>query len=174
MYLKPDSALLVNDKPFYIPPFAKEVEIHPCAVVRISRLGKNIAPKFAYRYFDGLTMGMNMVATDVLETALETHQPWMQAVSFDNSLIVGRMHDAAEGSFDNWELRMDEKPVGSWTMDDLVMPIEDAISRLSSVVSIRMGDMIAVDFRTKALPAQVGTKAEGWINEEICFSNKIR
>lgn len=174
MYLKPDSALLVNDKPFFAPSFTKQVEMHPCVVVRVCRLGKNIEPRFACRYYDALTVGLNMQAADVLEQAIADSQPWTQAVAFDNSLIVGRMCELSDGQPAVFSIRIDEQPVLHLSSDELLLPIDEAVSRLSSVVSIRMGDMIAVDFRTQPLPAIDYTKVQGMVNNQLCFTCKIR
>ena len=90
MVLKGDSAMLVNRKPFFIPDGTNNIGYTDCIVLRVSRLGKNIAPKFADRYWDAWTYGLDFCALDRLQDAIERKGSWTEAIAFDNSLAIGQ------------------------------------------------------------------------------------
>ncbi len=85
MVLKGDSCLLNGRKPFFMPDWSEAVGVTPCMILRVSRLGKEIAPKFADRYYDAVAPGEDFVALDRLREAEETGKPWTKALAFDNS-----------------------------------------------------------------------------------------
>lgn len=76
IFLKPDSAILKDGKPFFIPDFSDEVHYETEVVVRICRLGKNIAPRFARRYYDAVTVGIDFTARDLQRKFREAGNPW--------------------------------------------------------------------------------------------------
>lgn len=129
MELKGDSALLNQRKPLFLPDWTHDVRYTPAKIVRICRLGKNIQPKFAHRYYDAVADAMDVVAWDKLE-----NNPAM-AVSFDGSMVVG-----------DWT-----QPEPPQTEE---IAINEAIAKASEVMTLRMGDLIFMDQDTEALPLQ--------------------
>ncbi len=127
MVLKGDSSLLVNRKPFFIPDWSENILMTPCEVLRISRLGKNISPRFATRYFDAIAPGLNMQAADYVSMG-----NWVKGWAFDYSLVVGTFADTNQ---DIWQ-NVDAQPVVSH---------EEAIHIASNVMTIRQGDLIFID-----------------------------
>ena len=89
IFMKPDSALLKNGKPFFIPDFSDEVHYETELVVKISRLGKNIAERFADRYYDEVTVGIDFTARDLQRKIRETGNPWEICKGFDDSAAIG-------------------------------------------------------------------------------------
>ena len=89
MVLKGDSCLLNGRKPLFIPDWTKELGVTECMVLRVSRLGKEIAPKFANRYYDAVAPGADFIAMDVLREAKAQGKPWTRALAFDYSLAIG-------------------------------------------------------------------------------------
>ncbi|MGL5920438.1 MAG: fumarylacetoacetate hydrolase family protein, partial [Bacteroidales bacterium] len=89
LFMKPDSAILKDGKPFFIPDFSNQIEYETEIVIRIDRLGKNISEKFAPRYYNAVTVGIDFTARD-LQTALrQKGQPWEISKAFDNSAVLG-------------------------------------------------------------------------------------
>ena len=128
MVLKGDSSLLVNRKPFFVPDWSEDVRMTPCVVLRVSRMGKNIASRFASRYYDAVAPGLNMQATDLLAQG-----DWTMGWAFDYSLVVG--------TFVTPELLNDYTTIIS---------ADEAIERVSRVMTIRQGDMIYIDCKQDA------------------------
>jgi 2-keto-4-pentenoate hydratase/2-oxohepta-3-ene-1,7-dioic acid hydratase in catechol pathway len=139
MVLKGDSCLLVNRKPFFKPDWTNDVRMNRCVVLRVSRLGKGIAAKFAERYYDAIAPGADFVAWDILEQAQRNGESWTKATCFDYSLAVGGWEESAEMAVSpNAESR------------ELVVPIAEAVEQASKVMTIRQGDLIYIHYREAA------------------------
>ena len=139
MVLKGDSCLLNGRKPFFIPDWSNEVGVTDCIILRVSRLGKDIAPKFADRYYDAIAPGADFVAMDKLREAQQAGQPWTQALAFDYSLAIGEFTDKGDGL----------EVIG----DRFVLTPEEAIAKASQVMTIRQGDLIYI--QAKQAPRRV-------------------
>ncbi|HCO67729.1 MAG TPA: 2-hydroxyhepta-2,4-diene-1,7-dioate isomerase, partial [Dysgonomonas sp.] len=88
-FIKPDSALLLNNKPFFIPDFSNNIHYELEVVVKINRLGKNIAERFSRRYYDKITVGIDFTARDIQAELKKRGLPWGVSKGFDNSAVVG-------------------------------------------------------------------------------------
>ncbi len=171
-YLKPDSALLVNEKPFFLPDFSQQLAMSPCLVVRVSRLGRSIEPRFAARYYDAWTIGLNICATDVLNEAIQKGANWLEGLSFDNSLVVGEMQETA--AWRSARLLCNGVEQGWLETDQLISSMEDAIAQVSRYVTIRMGDLIVVDFNGEWNSLRAEDKWQVELNEKMILSCKIK
>ena len=89
MILKGDSCLLNGRKPMFIPDWTDDVNVTPCLILRVSRLGKEITLKYADRYYDATAPGADFVAMDKWREAIEAKRPWTKAFAFDYSLAIG-------------------------------------------------------------------------------------
>lgn len=131
MVLKGDSCLLNGRKPFFVPEWTKELGVTDCMIVRVSRLGKEIAPKFASRYYDAVAPGADFIALDIAREAQADGRPWTRAIDFDYSLAIGEWTEVkSEG--------MKE------LMSELILSPEEAIAEASKVMTIRQGDLIYI------------------------------
>jgi 2-keto-4-pentenoate hydratase/2-oxohepta-3-ene-1,7-dioic acid hydratase in catechol pathway len=128
MVLKGDSCLLNGRKPFFVPDWSQEIGVTPCMILRVSRLGKEIALKFADRYYDAIAPGEDFVAMDVLREAKAAGKPWTKALAFDYSLAIGE-----------WVTGYGLRVTG-----DYVLSPEEAIVEASKVMTIRQGDLIYI------------------------------
>ena len=137
MVLKGDSCLLNGRKPFFMPDWSQEIGVTPCMILRVSRLGKEIAPKFAERYYDATAPGEDFIALDKAREAQAAGRPWTEALAFDYSLAIGEWMDKGEG-------RMAK---GDWLMRP-----EEAISEASKVMTIRQGDLIYIQAKQAPQP----------------------
>lgn len=129
MVLKSDSSLMVNRKPFFIPDWSNDMQYTPCVVVRVCKLGKHVATKFASRYYDAIAPGLNIHAEDC-----RVKGDYVRAWAFDGSLPVGTF-----------------QPLDAYMPNDLIVSIDEAICRVSELMIIRQGDLIFID---RAVPAQ--------------------
>ena len=130
MVLKGDSCLLNGRKPFFIPDWSNEIGVTPCLILRVSRLGKEIARKFADRYYDAIAPGEDFIALDKVREAKAAGKPWTQALAFDYSLAIGEWSDKVESR---------ESRVESY-----ILSPEEAIEEASKVMTIRQGDLIYI------------------------------
>lgn len=136
MVLKGDSCMLVNRKPFFAPDGTNDVRAVPCVVLRVSRLGKSVAERFAERYFDAFAYGYDFVAWDLLTQAQQNGQPWTEATCFDYSLAVG-----------SW-LEVPHMP------EEMLEKARKAVEQASRLMTIRQGDLIYIHAHAKAQPVQ--------------------
>ena len=141
MVLKGDSCLLNGRKPLFIPDWTKELGVTECMVLRVSRLGKEIAPKFANRYYDAVAPGADFIAMDVAREAQTQGKPWTRALAFDYSLAIGE-----------W-INNDEMSATALLNDELIITPEEAIAEASKVMTIRQGDLIYI--QVKSAPRKV-------------------
>lgn len=130
MVLKGDSCLLNGRKPFFIPDWSNEIGVTPCIILRVSRLGKEIARKFADRYYDAIAPGEDFIALDKVREAKAAGKPWTQALAFDYSLAIGEWGDVQRDDVQSTK--------------DYVLSPEEAISEASKVMTIRQGDLIYI------------------------------
>ena len=133
MVLKGDSCLLNGRKPMFIPEWTQELGVTECIILRVSRLGKEVALKFADRYYDAVAPGADFIAMDALREAQEAGRPWTQALAFDYSLAIGEW---SEGQKDDVQCTK-----------DFVLSAEEAIVEASKVMTIRQGDLIYIQRR---------------------------
>ena len=91
MVLKGDSCLLNGRKPMFLPDGTSELGVTECVILRVSRLGKEIAPKFASRYYDAVAPGADFIAMDLARKAQKEGKPWTEAIAFDYSLAIGEI-----------------------------------------------------------------------------------
>ena len=155
MVLKGDSCLLNGRKPFFVPDWTNEVGVTPCLILRVSRLGKEIAPKFADRYYDAIAPGEDFIALDIAREAQQAGTPWTKAIAFDYSLAIGEWMDRGE--------RLEV--IG----DSLLLSPEQAIAQASKVMTIRQGDLIYI--QAKQAPRRV--EKEEIIRVEINGEEKL-
>lgn len=138
MVLKGDSCLLNGRKPLFMPEWTKELGVTECMILRVSRLGKEIAPKFASRYYDAVAPGADFIAMDLAREASQAGRPWTEALAFDYSLAIGEWMEDIE----------------HWTLDNLLMTPEEAIAQASKVMTIRQGDLIYIQRRQAPRPVR--------------------
>ena len=143
--LKGDSALLVNKKPFFVPEKTLCLAAHPCVVMRISKLGKNISPRFAYRYIDAIAAGLHLADEGMLALARKEGHSWTAAIAADGSLPVGAFlplpDEGCECTF-RFFLEGEEKQIRL-----AELPIAEAVAAVSRVMTIRQGDMLFLTTR---------------------------
>ena len=140
MVLKGDSCLLNGRKPMFIPDWTKELGVTECIILRVSRLGKEIAAKFANRYYDAVAPGEDFIAMDLAREARQAGTPWTKALAFDYSLAIGE-----------W-MEIDESQKSK--VESYLLTPEEAIAEASKVMTIRQGDLIYIQKRCAPRPVQ--------------------
>lgn len=139
MVLKGDSCLLNGRKPLFMPEWTKELGVTECLILRVSRLGKEIAPKFASRYYDAIAPGADFIAMDLAREAEQAGRPWTQALAFDYSLAIGEWLEGV-------------KELKNEGMKEWLLTPEEAIAKASKVMTIRQGDLIYIQKRQAPRP----------------------
>ena len=162
LFLKPDTALTRPDWPFFVPDWSQQVEYETELVVRINRLGKSIPERFAHRYYDELTLGIDFTARDIQRQLSQKGLPWEIAKGFDGAAYCGqkwlRMADLPGKSIQDLHFEMqlngETRQVG-WT-GDMLHTVDQIIAYASRFYLLKTGDLIFT-----GTPAGVGTVKEG-------------
>jgi acylpyruvate hydrolase len=159
IFLKPDSAILKKNKPFFIPDFSKDVQFEAEIVLRISKLGKGISVKYAPRYFDALTIGIDFTARDLQNKFSKAGHPWELSKTFDGSAPLGifipkeKFTDLTDISF---TLDVNGIRRQNGNTSDLIFTFSDIISYVSRYYTLKTGDLIFT-----GTPSGVGPVAKG-------------
>ena len=145
VFLKPDSALLKNNKPFFLPDFSDNIHYEVEVVVKISKLGKSISSKFASRYFDEVTMGIDITARDLQSRQAAAGYPWELSKCFDGAAPIGTFipintfRDMGDIDF---RLEINGKVVQESNTSDMIFSINEIIEYVSRFFTLKTGDLI--------------------------------
>ena len=169
IFLKPDSAFLPRNLPFFIPSFSNDLHHEIELVVKIEKLGKNISKKFASRYYSSIGLGIDFTARDVQSKLKEKGLPWEKAKAFDNSAVLGtEFIPINELDMNNINFRLDingeTRQSGNSNM--MIFQIDELIEHISKYFSLKIGDLIYT-----GTPAGVGAvkpndRLEGYIGDK--------
>lgn len=177
IFMKPDSALLKDGKPFFIPDFSEQVDYETELVVRINRLGKNIAERFAHRYYDAVTVGIDFTARDLQRKYRAESKPWELCKGFDNSAAIGdwipveRFKDIQQLNF---HLDIDGKTVQRGYAGDMLFKIDQIIAYVSRFCTLKIGDLLFTGTPVGVGPVQVNNHLEGYLEDEKVLDFYIR
>lgn len=177
IFMKPDCALLKDGKPFFIPDFSNEIHYEAELVLRICRLGKNIASRFAYRYYDAVTVGIDFTARDLQRKFRETGNPWELCKGFDNSAAIGTfvpLEQFSDKEHLNFHLNIDGKEVQRGNSADMLFPVGDIISYVSKFVTLKIGDLLFTGTPAGVGPVVPGQHLEGYLENEKLLDFYIR
>ena len=146
LFLKPDSALLKDGKPFFIPDFSTDVHYELELVVKINRLGKNISERFSHRYYDEVTLGIDFTARDLQNKLKEEGLPWEISKAFDNSAVIGDFVDKSKlnKSVDSLDFRLDKNAVcvQQTNSSEMIHSVDKIIAYASRFFTLKIGDLI--------------------------------
>ena len=178
LFMKPDTALLKDGKPFFLPPFSERVEYETELVVRISRLGKNVSPRFAHRYYDAVTVGIDFTARDLQARLRAEGSPWEISKGFDGSAVVGDfvpVEELAGGVQDqHFSLRIGGKEVQRGHTADMIFPIDEMIAYISRFYTLRMGDLLFTGTPEGVGPVAIGDHLQGFLGERQLLDFHVR
>jgi len=177
VFLKPDSAILKNNKPFYIPAFTQELRYETALIVRINRLGKNISSRFAHRYYAEIGLGVDFTAYDLLQKLKAAGEPWELSKAFDSSAVIGDFVPIAElGDLRNipFRLDIDKKTVQEGNSADMLFPIDEIIAYVSRFFTLKIGDVIFTGTPAGASSVAIGNKLEGYIFDKKVFDFNVK
>lgn len=176
-FMKPDTALLKGGKPFYLPDFSQEMHYETELVVKISRLGKNIAEHFAERYYEEVTVGIDFTARDLQRKQKELGLPWEISKAFDNSAAVGTFISKEDaGGVNNADFRLDinQKTVQQGNSGDMIYPVDKIISYISRFFTLKMGDLIFTGTPAGVGPVQVNDHLQGYIGDKKLLDFRVK
>jgi len=176
-FLKPDTALIKDDQPFYYPDFSKEIHHEVELVLKISKAGKNIDAAFAHKYYEEVGIGIDFTARDIQAKCKEKGLPWEKAKAFDGSAPIGRFINKKELndlSNINFHLDVNGKQVQKGNTKDLLFSFDTVIAYVSRFFTLKTGDLIYTGTPEGVGPVNIGDKLEAYIEEQKLLSFEIK
>ena len=195
IFTKADSAILNQGKPFFIPDHLGRIDYETEVVVRICRLGKNIPQRFAHRYYDALTIGIDFTARDLQKKASEAGQPWTICKGFDGSAAIGEwvpkeklltdpeapceqsglqrlhFHLDIQTEKDRGQGR-EGKTVQEGCTSDMLYTVDEIIAYISQFFTLKTGDLLYTGTPAGVGPVHIGDRLVGWLeNRQVLAFN---
>lgn len=177
LFMKPDTALLKDGKPFLLPDFSNEIHYETELVVKVNRLGKNIGERFAHRYYDEITVGIDFTARDLQRKQKELGLPWEIAKSFDNSAAIGEF--ISKKAFNdiqnlNFHLNINNTTVQKGNSKDMIYSVDRIISYISRFFTLKIGDLIFTGTPAGIGPVNINDHLKGYIEDRKLLDFRIK
>lgn len=177
VFIKPDSAVLPKEQDFYIPEFSNEIHYEVEVLIKIKKVGKHIEEKFAHRYYDEISLGIDFTARDLQSDLKSKGLPWEKAKGFDGAAVVGKWIN--KNKYENldklrFSLLKNKEIVQKGDTSLMLWKIDALIAYVSTYFMLKKGDIIYT-----GTPAGVGKVVandylEGRIEDEEFFAIKVR
>ena len=178
IFMKPDSSILRNRRPFFLPDFTQQLEYEAELVVRISKLGKNIEAKFANRYWDAITLGIDFTARDLQRKLCKKGMPWELSKCFDSSAVLGDWipkEDLTKGLDEiSFHLEIDNRVVQRGYSGDMIFSVAQIIEYISRFCTLKTGDLIFTGTPVGVGKIEIGNHLMGYIEEKNILNFHIR
>ena len=144
IFLKPDSAILLKNNPFIIPPFSNDIHYEVEVLVKINRIGKHIEKKFAHKYYDEIGLGIDFTARDLQSKLKKKGLPWEKAKAFDGSAVISNF--VKKDRFDlnkiKFQLYKNNELVQDGNTAHMLWKIDEIISYVSQFFTLKIGDVL--------------------------------
>ena len=178
IFMKSDASLLKDGKPFFIPDFSSDMQYEAEIVVKINRLGKCIGRRFASRYYDEITVGIDMTARDLQRKLKDGGLPWEISKSFDNSAVIGKFISLEKEGLDidaiPFRLEIDGKMVQQGNTADMIFKTNEVIEYISRFLTLKTGDLIFTGTPAGVGKVEINNRLQGYINDKKLLDFRIK
>lgn len=177
IFMKPDTALLKDGKPFFYPDFSDEIHYETEIVLRISRLGKSIDESFAHRYYDAVTVGIDFTARDLQRKLKKGGLPWEICKGFDASAAIGTLVPKETfpdiGDLD-FHLDINRETVQRGNTKEMIYSVDRMIAYISRFFTLRIGDLLFTGTPAGIGPVAIDDLLEGYIEDKKLLHFRIK
>lgn len=177
VFLKPDSAILLKQHPFVIPEFSQDVHHEIELIVKISKVGKYIEPKFAHKYYDEISVGIDFTARDLQAKLKEKGLPWEKAKAFDGSAVIGEFLPKSQFvSLENvtFELKNNNLTVQKGNSNRMLWNIDELVSYVSQFFTLKIGDIIFTGTPEGVAAVKPDDVLEGFLEGQKLFRIQVK
>ncbi|PRZ23955.1 fumarylacetoacetate hydrolase family protein [Flavobacterium granuli] len=177
VFMKPDSAILLKQHPFVIPEFSEDIHHEVEIIVKISKVGKYIEPKFAHKYYDEISVGIDFTARDLQSKLKAKGLPWEKAKAFDGSAVIGDFLPKEQfSSLENltFELTNNGKSVQMGDSAYMLWKIDELISYVSQYFTLKIGDIIFTGTPEGVAAVQPNDVLEGFLEGHKLFRIQVK
>ena len=176
-FMKPDTAILRDNDPFYFPDFTNELHYECEVVVKISKVDKNIQEKFAHKYYEQVSLGIDFTGRDLQTKCKEQGLPWEIAKAFENSAPISNLF-LDKGTLDisnlDFHLDIDGTTVQKGNTHDWIFHIDRIIAYISKFMTLKTGDLIFTGTPAGVGPVKIGNRLQGYIGTREMFNFEIK
>jgi 2-keto-4-pentenoate hydratase/2-oxohepta-3-ene-1,7-dioic acid hydratase in catechol pathway len=177
VFMKPDSAVLLKQHPFVIPEFSDDIHHEIELIVKINKVGKYIEPKFAHKYYDEISVGIDFTARDLQQNLKDKGLPWEKAKAFDGSAVIGEFVSKEKfQSVDNlnFELTNNGKLVQSGNSGLMLWKIDELIATISQYFTLKIGDIIFTGTPEGVAKVKPNDVLEGFLEKQKLFKIQVK
>ncbi|MCD8297707.1 MAG: fumarylacetoacetate hydrolase family protein [Prevotella sp.] len=177
IFSKVDSALLKNGKPFFIPESIGSIDYETELVVRICKLGKSIPHRFAHRYYDAVTVGIDFTARDLQRQLRAEGKPWEMCKSFDGSAVIGNWINMDElNNIQNLHFHLDinGNTVQNGFSGDMIFKVDELIAYISRFFTLKTGDLLFTGTPVGVGPVHINDHLTGWIDNKKVLEFNVK
>ena len=177
LFLKPDSSIILNNKPFFIPDFSQNIHYELELIIKISRLGKHIQEKFSHKYYDFIGLGIDFTARDLQSDLKSKGLPWEKSKAFDGSCFISKWINKSEFNDVNnlnFNLNKNGKTVQKTNSKLMLWKIDELISYISTFFTLKIGDVILTGTPAGVGKVSIGDNLEGFIEDNKIFNLNIK
>ena len=177
IFMKPDSALLRENRPFFIPRFSNQIEHEVELVVRINRLGRNIAPRFANRYYSEVALGVDFTARDLQNQCKQLGAPWEISKAFDNSAVVSdfiSLDELSDIQDIHFSLQKNGQIQQQGHTKDMLFSVNELIAYISQFFTLKIGDLIFTGTPAGVSPVAINDRLTGYIEDKLMFDFLVK
>ena len=176
-FLKPDSAIVQRNRPFFLPDFSNEIHYEVELLVKICKLGKHIKSRYAHTYYDEIGLGVDFTARDLQRECMQQGNPWEIAKSFDNSAIISPF--VSKSNYPdlqniNFSLLKNDIKVQSGNSKNMLFSIDEIICYISQYMTLKIGDIIFTGTPAGVGSVAISDRLQGFIEEEKFFDFRIK
>ena len=176
IFIKPDTAVLRNNAPFFIPEFTRDVHHEIEVVVKINKNGKSIPVQFAADYYDEITVGIDFTARDLQSKLKEKGLPWEKAKGFDHSAVIGKF--IPKNGIDiknlNFHLTKNGEAVQKGNTQMMMHSVDEVIAHVSQYFMLKIGDLIFTGTPEGVGPVAKGDELKGFLGDMQLFRCGVR
>ena len=177
LFLKPDSSIILNNKPFFIPDFSQNIHYELELTIKISRLGKHIQEKFSHKYYDFIGLGIDFTARDLQSDLKSKGLPWEKSKAFDGSCFISKWinkYEFNDVNNLNFNLNKNGKTVQKTNSKLMLWKIDELISYISTFFTLKIGDVIFTGTPAGVGKVSIGDNLEGFIEDNKIFNLNIK
>lgn len=176
IFLKPDSALIKNNEPFYYPDFSTDIHYEVEILIKIKKVGKSIPVNFAHMYYDEIGLGIDLTARDLQSMAKAKGLPWDLAKGFNGSAPISNF--IFKNNFNvqdvNFSLKLNGSLVQASNTSHMLWSIDEIIAYVSKYMTLKKGDILFTGTPEGVGPIKIGDQLEGFIESKNMFNFEVR
>jgi len=177
IFIKPDSSILLKQHPFVIPEFSEDIQHEVEVIVKINKVGKYIEPKFAHKYYDEISVGIDFTARDLQNELKAKGLPWEKAKAFDGSAVIGDFLKKEQfSSLENltFELKNNNQTVQEGNVNKMLWKIDELIAYVSQYFTLKIGDIIFTGTPKGVAKVNPNDVLEGYLEGQKLFRIQIK